>query len=311
MKVFMKFMAVALMLLGATFSFAQETQLKVATGSSSGTYSRMFKEFQGVCKNQILQTEVNTSGSIDNVDKLLGNEVNAAFVQTDVLFYRARTEDLTGVKTLFALHPEEVHVVTLTTSKIQEGGVVGIGSKPIQLNTVSDLTGRKVVSWGGSYVTAQVIRLQAELNFNIEQVADFKAAKAALDSGAAAAIVMVGGHPMADVASLNNQYKLLPFPEAVVGKLKAVYVPARLTYSAMGAGGAGVQTVATEALYVTRKYTTPKMTNALSSLRECFQTNAAELSETIGTHKKWSVVKTDNQGKWSYYELPVVKKTGK
>lgn len=302
---FSKIAIASILAVAATCAVAQ-TQLKVSTGSSSGTYSRMFKEFSGACKDQIMQIEVPSTGSVQNMDRILGNEVNAAIVQTDVLFFRARNEDLSGIKTLFSLHPEEVHVIAPTVSPIKEGGVAGIGAKPIQVNSVSDLQGRSVAAWGGSIVTAQVIRLQSEVGFNVVEVNDFKSAKAALDSGQVAGIVMVGGQPMADVQSLNNAYKLLPFNELLVGKLKSVYVPAKLNYSNLGQGGSGIPSIATEALFVTRAYKTPKYVESLSALRGCFKANAAELSETTGTHKKWASVNPDNTGKWSYYELPTI-----
>ena len=304
----MKKLFIAIAAVAIAGSAMAQSQLKVSTGSASGTYSRMFKEFQGVCKDQIMQIEMNSTGSVQNMDRILGNEVNAAIVQTDVLFYRARNEDLSGVKTLFALHPEEVHVVTPAVSPIKSGGVAGIGAKPIQINTVQDLAGKNVVAWGGSVVTAQVIRLQSEIAFNVLEVADFKQAKAMIDKGDAAAIVMVGGQPMADIQALGREYKLVSFPEAVVGKLKSVYVPAKLNYSNMGQGGSGVASVATEALFVTRAYKTPKMQTSLAALRGCFRDSVAELSETLGTHKKWQAVNVESTGKWSFYELPEVAK---
>lgn len=306
----MKFskIAIALSIAAISSTAVAQTQLKVSTGGNTGTYSRMFKEFQQVCKDQIMQIEMPSKGSIENMDRILGNEVNAAIVQTDVLFYRARNEDLGNIKTLFALHPEEVHVITPTVSPIKAGGVAGLGSKPVQFSTVNDLAGRAVAAWGGSVVTAQVIRLQSEVNFTVTEVADFKAAKAALDKGEVAAIIMVGGQPMADVQTLNNAYKLMSFPEAMMGKLKSVYVPAKLNYSGMGQGGSGVQTIATEALYVTRAYKTPKYVESLASLRGCFKNNVNELAETTGTHKKWAAVNADNTGKWSYYEFTSVGK---
>lgn len=280
-----------------------QTQLKVSTGGPTGTYSKMFKEFAGVCKDQIMQIEVPSTGSVQNMDRILGNEVNAAIVQTDVLFFRARNEDLGGIKTLFSLHPEEVHVVTLAVSAIKEGGVAGFGSKPIQLNTVNDLAGRPVAAWGGSVVTAQVIRLQAEINYTVVEVADFKLAKSKLDSGEVAAIIMVGGQPMDDVKALPNSYKLMSFNDATIGKLKSVYVPAKLNYSGMGQGGSGVNTIATEALFVTRAYKTQKYVESLTALRKCFTEQVDVLAETTGTHKKWASVKADNTGKWAYYSL--------
>ncbi len=287
-----------------TLAVSAQTQLKVSTGSATGTYSRMFKEFSTVCKDQIMQIEMPSTGSVQNMDRILGNEVNAAIVQTDVLFYRARTEDLSNVKTLFSLHPEEVHIIGLTNSVIKEGGVAGIGSKPVNFNSVADLVGRSVAAWGGSVITAQVLRLQAEIGFSVVEVDGFKAAKTALDNGSVAAIVMVGGQPLADIQTLTAAYKLIPVGESTVGKLKSVYVPAKLNYSNLGQGGAGISTVATEALFVTRAYKTQKYMESLAALRGCFNATVDELSETLGTHKKWATVKADNRGKWAYYELP-------
>lgn len=301
MKIVKSLLIAAVML--STSAMAQ-TQLKVSTGSPGNTYSRMFKEFSGVCKDQIMQVEAPSTGSVQNMDRILGNEVNAAIVQTDVLFYRARNEDLSNIKTLFALHPEEVHVITTKQSAIKEGGYAGFGAKAVQLTDITSLGNRKVAAYGGSYITAQVIRLQTEIPFNVEEFANFKTAKEALDSGAVAAIIMVGGQPMADVQSLGAAYKLLGFPEAVVGKLKSVYVPASLTYSELGNGAQGVKTVATEALYVTRAYKTAKFVESLGALRACFKANVDTLSETTGTHKKWAAVNADNNGKWAYYQLP-------
>lgn len=302
MKKFTK-LAVISAVMVASVSVMAQAQLKVATGSATGTYSRMFKEFQGACKDQIMQIEIPTKGSVENMDKLLGNEVNAAIVQTDILYSRAKTEDLSNIKTLFSLYPEEVHIIAPSVSPIQEGGTMGFNKKPIQLNTVSDLANRTVAAWGGSVVTAQVIRLQSEIAFSVTEVADFKTAKAELDAGRVAAIVMVGGQPMSDVQSLTNNYKLVSFSEATLGKLKSVYVPAKLTYSGMGQGGSGVQTIATESLFVTRAYKTEKYVQALSSLRKCFKTSLPELQEETGKHKKWASVNAENTGKWAYYQL--------
>lgn len=296
--------ALAVALAVAVSGAYAQAQLKVATGASTGNYARIFKEFSAMCKDQITQIEVSSKGSVDNMDKLLGNEVNAAIVQTDVLFFRARNEDLGGVKTLFSLYPEEIHVIAPAVSLIKEGGVAGFGAKAVAFNSVSDLSGRGVAAYGGSIVTAQVIRLQSEINFTVLEVADYKAAKAALDAGTVAAIIMVGGQPMDDVKALTNAYKLLPFNESSVAKLKNVYVPAKLNYSGMGQGGSGVPTIATESLFVTRAYKTPKFVESMSALRGCFTEKLPELQETTGMHKKWSAVHSDNTGKWAYYELP-------
>jgi TRAP-type uncharacterized transport system substrate-binding protein len=291
------FVFALMMFTSVTFS----QNLKVATGSSSGTYSKMFKELQETCKDTIMLSEQNSNGSMDNIDMLTGNTVNGAFVQTDVLFYRSRTEDLSNVKTLVTLHPEEVHFVTLTTPNIKEGGTMGFGAKQVQFNSINDLVGRTVVASGGSYITAQVIRLQTEINFNIVEAKTNDDAIKMITTGQAHAAVLVGGSPLPILAPLTNTYKLLEIPEATVAKLKNVYVPAKLNYSKMSS--TGVSTVATNALFVTRQYKTDTFVKGLTNLRACINKNVDVLSETTGKHPKWQAVKVGDTGKWSYYDL--------
>lgn len=284
---------------GCSPQSAHAQSLKVATGSAKGTYSTMFKELKEQC-GTLPMAEQATDGSMTNVDMLVGNQVNAAFVQSDVLFFRSRTESLTNVKTLLALHPEEVHIVALAQAK-KEGGVMGIGSKEVSLNTVVDLAGRQVGAAGGSYITAQVIRLQSEIPFQVSGYASNDDLLKAVASGKLDAAVIVGGSPLAAISALDSRFKLLGIPEAVQAKLKSVYNPAKLTYSRMGA--AGVTSVSTDALFVTREYKTPKMTAQLAGFRRCAVQSIPEIKESLGTHPKWQAVDEANRGKWAWYEL--------
>ncbi len=73
----------------AALSFAASAQqLQVSTGSPTGTYSSMFKQLSAKCGNTVALIEQNSTGSGENVDRLVGNSVNAAFVQSDVLYLR-------------------------------------------------------------------------------------------------------------------------------------------------------------------------------------------------------------------------------
>lgn len=281
---------------------AQAQSLKVSTGGSAGSYSRMFKELSNVCVNEIQLVEMNSSGSMQNIDRITGNEANAAFVQTDVLFFRGRTEDLSNIKTLVTMHPEEVHVVALTDSKQKEGGTLGFGAKAVQLNSVTDLANRVVAAGGGSYITAQVIRLQTEIPFQVVEAKNSADALAMVTSGQASAAILVGGAPLGDLTPLGREYKLLNFSEATMGKLKNVYKPAKLNYSKMTAS-TGVQTIATDAVWVTREYKTPKFIGGLSKLRTCINKNVPVLAEEIGMHPAWSKVKVGEQSKWPMLDL--------
>lgn len=278
---------------------AHAQSLKVATGSQKGTYSTMLKELKDQCSIPAITEQV-TDGSMTNVDMLIGNQVNAAFVQTDVLFFRARTENLGNVKTLLALHPEEVHIVALAQPR-KEGGVMGIGAKEVALNTVSDLAGRQVGAAGGSYITAQVIRLQSEIPFQVVGMVSNDELLKSVASGKLDAAIIVGGSPLGVISALDNRFKLLGVPELVQGKLKSVYSPAKLTYSRMGA--AGVPSISTDAVFVTREYKMPKMVSALAEFRRCAIRSIPEIKESLGTHPKWQAVETENRGKWAWYDL--------
>lgn len=286
--------AVFMIMIGSCFA----QQIKVATGGAKGTYSPMFKELAKEC-NTVPMIEQNTSGSVENVNLLVGNQVNAAIVQTDVIFLRAQKEDMGQIKTLFTLHPEEVHIVALTSGK-KEGGIMGVGAKEVSLNSVSDLAGRIMGAVGGSAVTAQVIRLQGEINYSIQEFNNNDEMLKALAARQVDAILLVGGAPLPLVSELGPEFKLLTFPDTLVNRLKAVYSPAMLNYSKMRASG--IQSVSTSAIFVTRDYKTVKYTESLVTLRSCMSKHLDELKETTGTHPKWQQVKADDKGKWTWYE---------
>lgn len=288
--------------IAAISALANAQQLQVATGKAGDTYSTMLKQLAQRCGSSVAIIEHPSAGSNDNINQLVGNQVNAAFVQSDVLWLRARTEDLGNVKTLLALHPEQVHIVAKAQSGLKSGGVLGIGGSEVVLSDITALSGRRVGAAGGSLVTAQVIRLQSEIPFRTMPYDRGDDVLAALDKGDIEAAIFVGGAPLGTISKLGPQYKLLPVPAPVLEKLKGVYHPARLNYQKMGA--TGVATVATDALFVTREYKTPRMTEGLAKLRTCAFQSIDELRETTGTHPAWQSVKAESKGKWPYYELP-------
>lgn len=283
---------------------AHAQSLAVATGGPAGTYHAMFRELNARCGvdtgSGIDIKEVPSSGSNENVDKMVANQVNGAFVQTDVLILRSKTEDLSKVKTLFSLHSEQVHLIARAEG-VKEGGVLGFGAKTIHFNTISDLNGRSVGAAGGSVLTAKVIKAQSGIGYNVTEFPSNKAALEALSAGQVDGVVIVGGEPMAEVAALPSTYRLLPIQPAIQDKLKAVYQPARLSYRNLNA--AGVPTVSIRSLFVTREYKSARFVSALTALRACFLKNIDDLQETTNTSPAWQSVDAKDQGKWAWYDL--------
>jgi uncharacterized protein len=281
---------------------AYSQTLRVGTGSAKGTYSQMFRELTNTCGSELTMVEVNSTGSMENINNLVGNQVNAVFVQSDVLHLRARTEELGNVKTLLALHSEQVHLLARASSGLKQGGFAGVGGSEVVFTDLTSLAGRRVGAAGGSVATAQVIRLQSEVAFNVVPLDTNDAVKAALDKGEIDAGLFVGGSPLPLLSALGPQYKLLPISPALTERLKGVYRPSRLTYPKMGA--AGVTTVSTDALLVTREYKTERMLTSLGRFRACALRQLDELKETTGTHPAWQGVDAANKGKWAWYDLP-------
>lgn len=293
--------------LAACIGSVQAQSFLVSTGGKDQTYSRMFSELGAQCQDEVDTrfVERESTGSIENLDRLLNNEVTAAIVQIDVLHLRSSVEDLSNIKALFALHPEEVHIVARSAAR-KEGGFFGtkFGAKTVSLNSLADLRGRVLGSWGGGFVTAQVIRLRSGVDFKVREFTDQAEAKRALDEGRVDAILSVAGAPVAWIQDLNRSYKLLAVGDAEANKLKAVYRPARVSYTNLGQNG--VPTIATEATMVTREYKTPALTTMLAKVRGCFQARIPELQEKAGNHAKWQAVKANDEPRWPMYQLPVV-----
>jgi TRAP-type uncharacterized transport system substrate-binding protein len=265
----------------------------------------MFNQLGAACQTEVGAPfiEMNSSGSVENLDRIIANEVPAAIVQIDVLHWRGRTDDLSRIKALFSLHPEEIHIVTRNIVR-KEGGTMGIGAKEVTLSTLSDLRGRKVGSWGGSFVTTQVLKLQAEVAFAAVELGDQPAALKALDEGAIDAIVSVGGSPVKWIRQLDRKYKLISIGEAEAAKLKNVYRPARLSYPNMGQ--TGVSTISTAATMVVRDYKTPAFQTMLTKVRDCFTKHLPEIQEKPGNHAKWASVDLEVKPNWPLYEGAVV-----
>jgi len=283
---------------------AQAQQVKVGTGGPKGTYHALFANIAEKCGDQMAMVEVPSSGSLENLDRLTGKEVGAAFLQTDALFASAQGRDLGAVKTLVAFNKESVHVITLIASGMKSGGVVGIGGKEVVFNNVEDLVGMKVAAAGGSLITAQLVRLQGQVNWTVVPAKDNDDAMAQLKSGAVQAVMMVGGQPFPFMKTLGPEYKLVGFKPGTIELLKTVYVADKLSYPKLSVNA--VNTIATEALLVTRTYNTPDKLNMLASFRKCVYDNVPVFQDADGAHPAWAQVDITNKGKWAYYDLPAV-----
>lgn len=281
----------------------------VATGNSKAgsTYSAMYRELAKVCSSALTVSERETNGSPENIQLLTDNQVDGAIIQGDLASYIDQTDPqkIANVKTLFALAPEELHFIARADVKKEGGygfGKFKVGGENIEFKTLDDLAGRKVGGVGGSILSGRVVAKQSGVAFQMVDAGNNDELKRMLLDGTFDAILVVGGAPHGLVKTLDTQFRLLPVSQETAAKLKA-YSPAKLSYANMNQ--AGVPTVQTQALFVSRTYRSPQRLNDLAKLRACFEREVPNLQDARGSHPKWQQVDIANKGKWTWYELPV------
>jgi TRAP-type uncharacterized transport system substrate-binding protein len=301
----MRILFVIAAILFASNASAQAKQFVVGQGSITGTYGKAFSELSSACSTESLPlTPAFPDGKGDgagNLEALTNSQAQAAFVRNDVIFWQGQGGQLGHVKTLFTLWPEQIHLIakTQTTVAVKKYGFNT--TETVTLNTISDLNGRRLGAVGANQITANVLKAQTSINFEIVPLADAKTAVEALDKGLVEAIIFTAGKPAPVVTKLNGNFKLLAIPADVAKKVAAVYSPTTLTYSNLS-GAFNVPSVQAESIFVTKVYNTSSKIQQLSELRACFYKRLDELKDEGSP--LWQPVDSRNHGKWPWYELP-------
>lgn len=311
-KLFMRSVWLMTVLIILAFAKSAKSQeLIVATGNlKTGTYSQMFTELNRYCQPStigIMIKQQQTAGSPENVQLLLNNKVNAAIVQSDLLFFSKanNTRNINNVKTLFGLYPEELHFIARADVKKEGGwgmGKLKFGQTSVSYNSLGDLKGRPVGAVGGSVLSARLVSQLAGLDLDVREYPNNEALQKALLDGEVDSILVVAGAPSTLVSQLPKSFRLLPVGQDTQARVKDVYQPTVVGYDNLGQ--AGVPTVSTQALFVTRTYESTSMKSTLAKLRSCMKKNLPELKDATGTHAKWQDVQANDDGKWPVYELP-------
>lgn len=286
-------------LLISSVALAATSSLNVATGSATGTYTKMFKDMGQVCPGASYLKERKTGGSLDNIELLLGNEVSLAFVQSDVLIAKQKINKdirVNEIKALLPLYNEEIHVIALKSSGLKtfadltakKGRIGNIGSKNFT-----------VASFGGSVVTANVLKAYTGVNYAIKTVKDSDAAIAELRAKRVDAIIAVVGAPAAWISSLDNSFTLLSMNSDLAGKLKGLYEPTTVSYTNFGLGA--TPSLSVSSILATRNFKTADKKKQLLNYQKCVIGKLTELQETEGFQSKWQSVNF-HKSTWPLYK---------
>lgn len=287
-----------LALLLAQAGAAAPVFLDVATSPKGSTAADMFRDLGRVCTNASFLRQRQTSGSVENMDLLLGNQVSLAFVQLDVLKAREQIDKdprTAEIKQLLPLNFDEMHLIA--KRPIAKKNIFGKVSM-VGVSKWSDLKGKKLGVWGGSVITANVLKAKSGVSVNIMEYKNRDDTMAALAAGQIDAVLSVVGQPAEWVKALDsNTYALLPL-DVAPASVNGFYKAATLRYAGLGSG---VPTYAVQRVLVTRDFKTPERRTALLNYQKCALSKLTALQETEGFHPKWNEV-TFKESDWPWFK---------
>ena len=284
-------------ILNATAQAAAPVFLDVATSPKGSTASDMFRDIGRVCTNASFLRQRQTSGSVENLELLLGNQVSLAFVQLDVLKARDQIDKdprARELKQLLPLNFDEIHLIARRPQQKKNvfGKVTTVGAAKF-----SDLKGKKVGTWGGSVITANVLKAKSGVPITIAEYRNREDTMNALAAGQVDAVLSVVGQPADWVKTLDaNRYTLLPI-DIPTDRVNGFYRQATLRYPQLGSG---VPTYAVQRILVTRDFKTPEKRAALLNYQKCALSKLTALQETEGFHPKWNEV-TFKESDWPWF----------
>lgn len=303
-------------------AFAQpqsSTPVPIMTGSKTGSYYAFATQAARVCSQEVNLQVMESAGSTATLDAMEANETALGISQLDILDLYKKTKDMSGIKVLVPLFPEQVHFITRNNVVRKEGGheILGLkfGGNDVPLQFVTDLTDKKVAAAGGSFKTLQIVSYLGGIRMDIQDSKTADAAIAGVLAGTYDAAVLVGAQPLKTITAMGakqDQLRLLPVPDALMQKLSAVYTKANpLTYRGMGAGGDNVPTVQVMSAMVTQNYPKSAMGDAVYALQQCLLREAVQQATVPGNHPAWRNLRTSegiNWPTWSYAVAPAVVK---
>lgn len=302
-----KYLMILGILFAAPLAHAEDnSNIVIADDSSSGTYKKMLGEIIGVCSNDkfsITEATGVSGGAPGNLDALVNNQAQAAFLHSDVFFANSQADPTyKRFQTLVALYPEPIHVLALRESKTKKKGAFSFGT--MEFNSLSDMSGFTVGAAGGGVYTARILKGQGDGGFEVRQFGSGKEVIAALEAGEVDAAIFVGAAPLPNLLQLDKmKFKILPIGDSIAAKVKGVYRQATVNYNGLTAGP--VQTLAPLATLLTRKFSTPKKVAAQRHFRECFYKHLDELKDNGSPN--WQQVEVSDRGVLDWYDIPEVK----
>lgn len=298
--------------------------LVISTGNPALSYHKVMVQAVNECgkANPNLQFKVLTStGTDQNVERLLQNEVSLAPVQVDGLALAGGGVVFPTIRLLTPFLTEQVHILALKEIRQASWSKLPAWAQSTTLGTVKvteiktsdDLIGRPVAATGGGKITLAVM---TQKGFNVQQVnaATLEEALGKLDSGEVAGVLITGAAPISSLKSLPPataaKYRLVSLSPALIDGLTSVGAfygksPAMNNYSNFG--WTNVQTVSVYSAIAVRNYSDRQgdYARAAATFRQCLYDVAPSMGAVPGAHPAWEQINPAKMpGVWPAWEGP-------
>lgn len=271
---------------------AHANNIVMSTGAKDGTYFDMAVQLLRACPPKEAITIVTSNGSIDNIDAVFHNNTAMFGIsQIDALY--AEKVDPDVVQVLFALHPEQVHIIVSTEPRKVPTGMfsklVG-GGNPLTLNSSSDLAKLNIGSWGGSIVTTSILNDKLGWNANIVDTGNADNALNGLLANKLDAIIYVAGTGNKFIADLPmDKFKFLPVNDSDASKLSGMFSKDNITYTNLKVRG--LPTVSAQSVVITKVNKKGQVSDIAKDLQSCFYAKLDDIQTTPKVRVNWDQVK--------------------
>jgi TRAP transporter TAXI family solute receptor len=258
---------------------ARAGNVGIATGNSTLTYYKIGNDIRSMCGSKDLNINVyESSGTLNNIERVLEDKrTQYAIVQADGLAFKSREDKKTRdkIKMIMPLYDEEIHLVATVASGIRSD---------------KDLNGKRVVigtQGSGNWVTSQVIKAEANMDWQDIEVTAAEGMTQML-LGQADAMIVVAGKPASLLqnigAGAKGKLRIVPM---INPALANVYSQSYITEGMYDFSPNRVNTYAVKAILVTYDFKSQYQAD-ITSLTSCISNNLSKLQDS--GHAKWRQV---------------------
>jgi TRAP-type uncharacterized transport system substrate-binding protein len=198
---------------------APPCQLSLATGKPDKGFSKLFRDIQAVCGEEVQICEVHSEGGLQNATLLAANQADLGFVQIDTLQSLKQSDE--NIAALLAVMPANanlLHIVVRTDGFSIEGerklGFLWRQAPAVRLIAkFSDLKGLPVALVGSAQLVGRLLEKRFAHGMRFIDVDTDEQALDKLRTGEVAAMFSMSGWPSGTLGELKREsrFTLVPF----------------------------------------------------------------------------------------------------